>query len=304
MAAILADPHPNPSVVVIAVALELHASIGGLSIPIGKARVGQVQLVRVPRTRFGDVGVGPHHRPRGKGDEVGRAGVAHGAVAIGFELDVDEVVVKESEVCTTRPHGKPSPSAPFEEVVGIVHQVHKYDLVGVQEGQPESGVGRVVELLVSHSGEGVDGEVKREVVQVVAGRMAGHLTGEVCRRMGGVHDHHRQGGPSGQVFGTEVDPFYQCAGSAKGQVEQFNADFAVHSAIVGERLRKGGLQVHHPRQEPFKKDQRMVVRRPNVVAPRHVRAHGRQHPCLLTLGEHVGTIGIVHVVLHVVLGVA
>ena len=167
MAPVLADLHSNPAVVVVPVSLEADTRVGDLAIPIGVLGIGQVQLVWIPWPWFCKRRVGSNGGPKGQRGDVRCARIADSTVAIGLELDVDQVVVEEPEVGSPGSHGEPGPAAPFKEVVRVIDEVHKDNLIGVEKGQPKAGIGRVVDVAKGHIGEGDTGEVELDVVEVV-----------------------------------------------------------------------------------------------------------------------------------------
>ena len=123
-----------------------------------------------------------------------------------------------------------------------------------------------------------------EVVEVVGGGVAGHLSAQSDCRVGGVGDRHGQGGSGRQVGRREVHAFGEGASRGEAEVDEFQAEVAVDAAGVGEVLFEGLVLVDDARQKILlEEDLRVILCRPNVVAPRHIRAHGGEHAVLLAL---------------------
>ena len=217
MPPVLTHAQANPSVVREAVALELHAGVGGLAIPIRVGGVGEVELVGIPCAWRRDLGSRAHGVALGQRHDVAGAGMANRPVAVRLEFDVDEVVMEESPIGAAQPM-EPRPAPPFKEVVGVVDEVHKHNLVRVEEGQAQRRVGRVVDVGQRHADKGGSGEVQFEVVEVVGGGVAGHLSAQSDCRVGGVGDRHGQGGSGGQVGRREVYAFGE--GASRGEAER------------------------------------------------------------------------------------
>ena len=184
----------------------------------------------------------------------------------------------------------------------VVHQIHEHHFVRVEERHPQSRVGRVVDVLVRDACKRRGGEVQLEVVEVVGRRVAAHLPHQRDGGVGRVGHGDREACARGQVRRCEVHALDQGACGREAQVKQLEAQVAVDGTVVGVGFLEGLVLVDDAWQEVvLQEHDRVVLLRPNVVPPRHVRAHGGEHARLLALSEHVGAVGIVHVVLDVVL---
>ena len=177
--------------------------------------------------------------------------------------------MEESPICAARAHGEPRPAPPFKEVVGVVDEVHKHNLVRVEEGQAQRRIGRVVDVGQRHADEGGSGEVQFEVVEVVCGGVAGHLSAQSDCRVGGVGDRHGQGGSGRQVGRREVHAFGEGASRGEAEVDEFQAEVAVDAAGVGEVLFEGLVLVDDARQKILLEEDLRVFSADQMWLPSH-----------------------------------